>query len=278
MPIIELEDVSYIREKNPLLQQINWTINPGEHWAILGLNGAGKTLLLQIITGNLWPSKGKVTVLGEVFGQTSIPELSKRIGWVSTALQVRLRMNETAENIVLSGKFASIGLYQHYTLEELQQAKQVLMSLGAATVIGKTYQQLSQGERQIVLIARALMAKPVLLILDEPCTGLDLFAREELLQRIEQLASEPHAPTILFVTHHTEEIMPFISHIALLKEGHFFKQGPREELLQSALLQAFYQRAIEVTPYSAERYMITQKKKKRILIKKIRFLCSRLNK
>ena len=259
MPIIELENVSYIREKNPLLQQINWTINPGEHWAILGLNGAGKTLLLQIITGNLWPSKGKVTVLGEVFGQTSIPELSKRIGWVSTALQVRLRMNETAENIVLSGKFASIGLYQHYTLEELQQAKQVLVSLGAATIIGKTYQQLSQGERQIVLIARALMAKPALLILDEPCTGLDLFAREELLQRIEQLASEPHAPTILFVTHHTEEIMPFISHIALLKEGHFFKQGPREELLQSALLQAFYQRAIEVTPYSAERYMITPK-------------------
>ena len=229
MPIIELEDVSYIREKNPLLQQINWTINPGEHWAILGLNGAGKTLLLQIITGNLWPSKGKVTVLGEVFGQTSIPELSKRIGWVSTALQVRLRMNETAENIVLSGKFASIGLYQHYTLEELQQAKQVLVSLGAATIIGKSYQHLSQGERQIVLIARALMAKPALLILDEPCTGLDLFAREELLQRIEQLASEPHAPTILFVTHHAEEIMPFITHVSLLKEGHFFKQGPREE-------------------------------------------------
>ena len=138
MPIIELENVNYIREKNPLIQQINWTINPGEHWAILGLNGAGKTLLLQIITGNLWPSKGKVTVLGEVFGQTSIPELSKRIGWVSTTLQVRLRMNETAENIVLSGKFASIGLYQHYTLEELQQAKQVLVSLGAATIIGKT--------------------------------------------------------------------------------------------------------------------------------------------
>ena len=133
------------------------------------------------------------------------------------------------------------------------------MSLGAATIIDKTYQQLSQGERQIVLIARALMAKPALLILDEPCTGLDLFAREELLQRIEQLASEPHAPTILFVTHHTEEIMPFISHVALLKEGHFFKQGPREELLQSALLQAFYQRAIEVTPYTEERHMITPK-------------------
>ena len=133
------------------------------------------------------------------------------------------------------------------------------MSLGAATIIGKTYQQLSQGERQIVLIARALMAKPALLILDEPCTGLDLFAREELLQRIEQLASEPHAPTILFVTHHAEEVMPFITHVALLKEGHFFKQGPREELLQSALLQAFYQRAIEVTPYTEERYMITPK-------------------
>lgn len=259
MTIIELENVSYIREQKVLLKELNWKVNQGEHWAILGLNGAGKTLLLQMITGNLWPSKGKITVLDEVFGQTSLPELSKRIGWVSTALQVRLRMNDLAEKIVLSGKFASIGIYQNYTTEELQQAEQILTNLGSAALVGKHYQQLSQGERQIVLIARALMANPELLILDEPCTGLDLFAREELLQRIEQLVNKPNAPTILFVTHHTEEIMPFISHVSLLKEGGLFKQGPRNELLQLQVLQEFYQRPIEAIPFSTNRHMIAPK-------------------
>lgn len=259
MAMIELQAVSYIREQKFLLKQLHWTVNQGEHWALLGLNGAGKTLLLQIITGNLWPSRGKVTVLDEVFGQTSLPELSKRIGWVSTALQVRLRINETTEKIVLSGQFASIGIYQKYEEKDLLKAITILSSLGAKSLVGLTYQQLSQGERQIVLIARALMANPELLILDEPCTGLDLFAREELLQRIEQLANEPDAPTILFVTHHTEEIMPFISHVALLKEGHFFRQGPREDLLQATVLQEFYQRPIEIAPFATNRQVITPK-------------------
>ena len=191
MPIISLENVQLIRNHKFLLNQIQWQVEQGENWALLGLNGAGKTLLLQIITGNLWPSSGKVTVLGEVFGQTSLPELSKRIGWISSALQVRLRANEFAEQIVLSGKFASIGIYQKYEPEDLMHAKNLLEHLEAASLIGKTYGQLSQGERQIVLIARGLMAEPELLILDEPCTGLDLFARERLLQQIAHLSFLP---------------------------------------------------------------------------------------
>ncbi|MHC5269153.1 ABC transporter ATP-binding protein [Enterococcus sp. LJL98] len=257
MPIIDLQEVHYIRQRKTLLQQINWKVQQGEHWALLGLNGAGKTLLLQIITGNLWPSSGQVAILGEVFGQTSLPELSKRIGWVSSALQVRLRMNELAEKIVLSGKFASIGIYQAYDENDLDQAKSLLKNLGSTALIGKTYQQLSQGEKQIVLIARALMAQPELLILDEPCTGLDLFAREELLHNIQKLADTPHAPTILFVTHHTEEIMPFISHVCLLREGTIFTQGERATILKNETLQAFYQRPIQIAPFAKTRQVIS---------------------
>lgn len=257
MQVISLENVQLIRNHKNLLKNIQWQVNQGENWALLGLNGAGKTLLLQIITGNLWPSSGKVTVLGEVFGQTSLPELSKRIGWVSSALQVRLRANDLAEQIVLSGKFASIGIYQKYQEKELNRAKELLTMLQADSLIGKTYGQLSQGERQIVLIARGLMAKPELLILDEPCNGLDLFARERLLQQISQLSRLHRAPTILFVTHHTEEILPFISHVCLLRSGEIYAQGPRESLLSTQTLQDFYQHSIKIEPYGRQRYLVT---------------------
>ena len=171
MAILTLTQVGFTREKKKLLQDINWTVEKGQHWAVLGLNGAGKTLLLQIICGYLWPSQGQVQVLGQTFGKSSIPDLQKRIGWISTALQYRIRNNEQAEKIVLSGKFASIGIYQHYTEQELEQAKAILSQVGGAKLIGKHYEVLSQGERQLVLIARGLMAQPELLILDEPCNG-----------------------------------------------------------------------------------------------------------
>ena len=112
--ILSFEDVSLIRNQLTLLQDINWQIKKGEHWGILGLNGAGKSLLLQLITGNLWPTTGKLTVLGQTFGHTSIPELNKRIGWIANHMQTRIPQYESAEKIVLSGKFASFGIYQEY--------------------------------------------------------------------------------------------------------------------------------------------------------------------
>lgn len=260
MSVISLEKVNFIRNRKVLLDNINWQVKQGEHWALLGLNGAGKTLILQMITGNLWPSNGKISVLGEVFGQTSLPELSKRIGWVSTALQARLRMEDLAEEIVLSGKFASIGIYQAYNEADLEKAKGHLASLNASILIGKTYNQLSQGERQVVLIARGLMAEPELLILDEPCTGLDLFAREDLLQSIQQLSLSETAPTILFVTHHTEEIMPFISHVCLLREGKIVDQGARENILTAKTFQDFYQQSVTITAYSENRFLVVPEK------------------
>lgn len=259
MEILAFEHVQFIRQRNRLLQDINWRINSGEDWAILGLNGAGKSLMLNMISGNLWPSEGKLTVLGEVFGQTSIPDLTRRIGWVSQSLQEKIHREEQAESIVLSGKFASIGIYQDYSKAELDAAKELLCSLGAEKLIGKVFQILSQGEKQIVLIARALMAKPELLILDEPCNGMDLFAREDLLVRIKKMKQAADAPSLLYVTHHTEEILPLLNHLLMLRGGQIFDQGRREVLLKEDVLNEFYRRPIEIHTMSDERLMVIPK-------------------
>lgn len=259
MEILAFEQVQFVRQQNALLQDINWRIEAGEDWAVLGLNGAGKSLMLNMISGNLWPSSGKLTVLGEVFGETSIPDLTKRIGWVSQSLQERIHREEQAEYIVLSGKFASIGIYQNYSEADMAEAKQLLVSLGAKKLIGKVYQVLSQGEKQIVLIARALMAKPELLILDEPCNGLDLFAREDLLSRIKKMKQAADAPSLLYVTHHTEEILPLLNHVLMIRDGKIFKQGKRAELLNETVLNDFYQRPIAIHEMKDDRMMVIPK-------------------
>ena len=159
----------------------------------------------------------------------------------------------------MSGKFASIGIYQKYTIAELDEAKQLMASLGAKKLIGKVYQVLSQGEKQLILIARALMAKPELLILDEPCNGLDLFAREDLLSRIKEMKRTADAPSLLYVTHHTEEILPLLNHVLMIRDGKIFKQGKREELLQEKVLNDFYQRPITIHEMSDDRLMVIPK-------------------
>lgn len=254
--ILSFEDVSLKRNRQELLHGINWEIDQKEHWGILGLNGAGKTLMLQLITGAYWPTTGRLEVLGEVFGKTSIPELQKRIGWVSTALQYRIHTSDLAEMIVLSGKFASIGIYQEYEEDDLEQAKEWLRSFGADHLIGKAYKLLSQGERQVVLIARALMANPELLILDEPCNGLDLFAREELLEKINLLAAKKDAPNLLFVTHHTEELLPVFDNLLMIKDGTIFAKGKREELFTEDNLHNFYEKPIRFLEITDDRLMV----------------------
>lgn len=259
MKAFEFEDVSFIRDKKKLLNNVNWSVETSENWAILGLNGAGKTLLLQLICGYLWPTKGRLVVLDQVFGKASIPELQRRIGWVSTALQYRMKNWETSEKIVLSGKFASIGIYQHYTDEELEQAKVILINAGGESLIGKKYEVLSQGERQLVLISRALMANPELLILDEPCNGLDLFAREKLLSQIQQIAEQEKHPTLLYVTHHTEEILPCFNHLMLLKDGEIFAKGTQAELFNEECFADFYAEPIQIISLNDERFAVYPK-------------------
>ena len=141
----------------------------------------------------------------------------------------------------------------------MTEAKQLLVSLRAKKLIGKVYQVLSQGEKQIVLIARALMAKPELLILDEPCNGLDLFAREDLLSRIKKMKQAADAPSLLYVTHHTEEILPLLNHVLMIRDGKIFKQGKRAELLNETVLNDFYQRPIAIHEMKDDRMMVIPK-------------------
>lgn len=244
--IIDIKNAYYEQNDKHILKGINWQVKQGEHWCLLGLNGSGKTTLLNMINGYIWPSVGKLTVLDKAFGEVDLRELRKSIGWVSTSLQQKLYGSETALKIVLSGKFATIGLYDQTDPADEEQALTLMRNLGCESLLNRTYNTLSQGERQRVLIARALMASPKLLILDEPCTGLDLFAREQLLAMINQVASEKSSPTIIYVTHHVEEILPCFNQTLLIKQGEVFDAGATGQVLTSERMSKFFDVPVEI--------------------------------
>lgn len=243
MNIIEVTDVSYRREESAILTSVNWSVQYGEHWVIMGVNGSGKTTLLNLITGYLWPTKGKISVLGHSFGQVDLRELRKSIGWVSSSLGERFFQavpSEVALDVVISGKFASMGLYTNVRQADKDEAMLRMEAFSCSHLANKPFRLLSQGEKQRVLLARAWMAKPQLLILDEPCTGLDVYAREQLLTSIDKLAREAEAPTLLYVTHHAEEVLPVFSHVLLLQNGQVRAAGDKNNVLtSSALSEAF---------------------------------------
>ncbi|GAA0362894.1 ABC transporter ATP-binding protein [Bacillus horti] len=244
--MIHLDNVTLVRNGKKILNELNWRVRAGEHWAVLGLNGAGKTALLNLINGYVYPSAGSVKVLGHTFGTYPIAEIRKRIGWVSSSLQERLHKEDSVEEVVVSGKFASIGLYDRITEEDIEKATQLICQLGCEHLLNRSYRHLSQGEKQRILIARGLMASPSLLILDEPCTGLDFLAREQLLTSIERISESDQAPTILYVTHHIEEILPIFTKTLLLREGEIISASNTEDVLNSTSLSDFFGVAIEM--------------------------------
>ncbi|MDQ0206010.1 ABC transporter ATP-binding protein [Alkalicoccobacillus murimartini] len=236
--IISLEDVSWRRQNKQIVKNVHWNVEQGEHWAILGANGSGKTSLLKIITGYEWASNGTVDVLGERFGQTPIYELRKRIGWLSASLDERFRHYEglACVDVVVSGIHASIGIHDDIKNSDIQKALKLANEMGLSHIINSPLRSLSQGERKKTFFARALMADPELIIVDEPTSGLDLLAREQFLQQLQTLHSKPDSPTLLYVTHYPEEIIPSISHVLLLKEGQIIAAGKKEDVLTNTLL------------------------------------------
>lgn len=244
--IVELKNIIWKRDDRTILNNINWTIKKGENWAIVGLNGSGKTSLLKIIAGTMWPSKGEVWVLNQRFGDTDLRKLRRFIGWVSNAIQEQIHGEESVLDIVISGKFASFGIYEQVEEEDVECATEILKQLNIEEFKDCPFFQLSQGEKQKVLIARALMAKPRLLILDEPCNGLDVLARENLLKTIQQMGKNPEGPSIVYVTHHIEEIVPAISKVFLLKEGKVLAQGNRDDILTSQQLSECFSTRVDV--------------------------------
>lgn len=254
--ILSMTNLSYRRQGTFILKDINWDFKKGERWAILGLNGAGKSTLLRILLAEFWKTSGQLTVLGTEFGKGDIPALRKKIGIVGSFLAERFPTNLLAEQIVLTGKYKSSILYREYGPLEMDQAKAMLRSIQADHLIGRTYASLSQGERQLLLIARSLMEDPAILILDEATVGLDLLARESLLRHIDRLCQLPTAPAIIHVTHHAEEITQNFTHVLLLKEGQVLAKGKKEDILTSDLLSTFYDNQVELIPLGEDRLFI----------------------
>jgi iron complex transport system ATP-binding protein len=245
--VLHLEDVSVRRESNWILQNINWDVEKGEHWVLFGLNGAGKTAILNMLNAYYFPTKGKVTVLEKEFGKTYLGEkLRQQIGFVSSSLQEKFHKGDNAFEVVLSGAFASIGLYESPTDEMRKKAVCLLEDLGCIEYANRNYETLSQGEKQRVLIARALIAEPALLIFDEPTNGLDFIAREQLLETIERISKNADAPTMIYVTHHVEEILPVFNKTLLLKEGQVFASGDTPEMISSEQLSQFFNLPVSV--------------------------------
>lgn len=243
--VIDIRNVSLTRDSIYILKEVNWSVKQGQHWAILGLNGSGKTTLLNMINGYLFPSKGQVKVLGKSFGRYDLRELRKSIGWVSSGLQERLYGNESAQEIVISGKYASIGLLNNPTQQDKELASGLLDKLSISHLAHRRYKNLSQGEKQRVLIGRGLMSSPKLLILDEPCTGLDIFAKKRLLSDIESLANNPDSPTMIYVTHQIEEILPIFHHALLMRRGQVHSAGLTSKVLTEDNLSNFFETPVE---------------------------------
>lgn len=244
--VINIQNVSWARDGKQILQKIHWEVLKGENWTVFGLNGSGKTTLLSMINGYLWPTTGEISVLGEKFGQTDVRELRKSIGWVSSSLQERVKQHDITQHIVVSGKYASIGLYEIPTKEDFDQAYKLMKQLDCHHLVDRIYQTCSNGEKQRILIARSLMAYPELLILDEPSNGLDFIAREELMSTIDKITKQDDAPTIILVTHHVEEMIPTFTHTLLLKDGMVFEQGKSKQLINSSCLSRFFEKQVQI--------------------------------
>jgi iron complex transport system ATP-binding protein len=238
-PIFEVEKLRVERDA-VILREVNWRVERGQHWVILGANGSGKTSLLSALTGYLMPSSGEIRIGAARFGANDWREVRRSVGLVSSSLGHQIEPEQTAQDVILSGRDAQINYWGRAPAAEKRQATRVLREVRASHLAGRPWRYLSQGERQRVLIGRALMARLKMLFLDEPAAGLDPVAREDFLTFLSVLAESRHAPTLVLVTHHVEEIVPLFTHVLLLREGTTLLAGAKEEVLTSSQLSATF--------------------------------------
>ncbi|WP_423790862.1 ABC transporter ATP-binding protein [Mycobacterium ahvazicum] len=243
--LIDFRNVSLRRGDHVMVGPLDWAVELDERWVIIGPNGAGKTSLLRIAAAAEHPSTGIAFVLGERLGRVDVSELKARIGLSSSALAQRIPTDEVVRDLVISAGYAVLGRWrEHYEEVDHQRALDMLESLGAEHLADRTYGTLSEGERKRVLIARALMTDPELLLLDEPAAGLDLGGREELVSRLTDLAADPDAPALVLVTHHVEEVPPGFSHCMLLSEGRVVAAGLLADVLTAENLSTAFGQSI----------------------------------
>jgi iron complex transport system ATP-binding protein len=240
--IIELKDVGYCQQQSEILSDINWSLRYGEHWAVLGPNGSGKTTLLKIACGYLWPSSGQVLRLGQEL--LDLRELRRHIGWITGDLAAQIPAEDTALETVVTGRLGQWGLKQFIGFEPTEQdfadARAMLRGLRCESLIKKRFGVLSQGERQQVLIARARMSDPLLMVLDEPCAGMDPGVRERFLSWLNGTITLTESPAVVLVTHHVEEIMPGVENILMLTNGQIHAAGATQKIITQQCIEDVY--------------------------------------
>lgn len=243
--VIDVQNLFCLAGSNYLLNNINWQVKRGEQWVVFGRNGCGKTTLLSIIAGYKNFSGGTLKVFGQEFTADNILDIRKKIGWISSSFFDKCYKQESVLNIVLSGLFGTLGTSFNVSNKDMVRAVTLLEDLGLKEKIKSSFDMLSKGERQNVLIARAFMTEPEILILDEPGTGLDVIARENLLNTINTLSREKNVTTI-YVTHYPEEILPSFDKCLLLRQGTIYRCGETAELMTSAEMSEFVNFPVEV--------------------------------
>jgi iron complex transport system ATP-binding protein len=252
--IIEIKNARVFLSGKLVLQDLNWQVKTGEHWFILGANGAGKTTLVKVLMGYAWPVFGaEVKVLGARYGAVNLSELRKNIAWVSPFMQRWTSGEWTALQMVVSGLDGTLGLFRDYTDEEEKKALEIMNSLGCGHLASHKMDAMSSGEQVKILISRALMHDPELMILDEACVHLDLKSREHLLDTIDAFARREKAPTIIFITQRIDDILPVFRRGMILKEGKIIAHGARNEILSEENLFKAYDMRVRLKTNSAGR-------------------------
>ncbi|MBB6669176.1 ABC transporter ATP-binding protein [Cohnella nanjingensis] len=243
--MIHLQHLTLRRGERDILKGVDLQVRDGERWVLLGRNGCGKSTVLEMITGYMFPTSGTVDVLGHRFGQVDVREIRKKIGNIGPALIDKLVLRDPVWEIVVGGINAYLRIYEQVSPEVREQAQAELARVGLAALSEQPFGTLSQGERKKVLLARTMMANPDLLIMDEPCAGLDLFERERFLDSLQRILDD-RSMAMLYVTHHIEEIIPLFTHVALMADGRIVAAGPKRDVLTPELLMSAYDLPIQV--------------------------------
>ncbi|WP_297007595.1 ABC transporter ATP-binding protein [uncultured Corynebacterium sp.] len=253
--VLDFRGVSVIRTGRTLLDQVNWQVEVDERWIVLGPNGAGKTTLMSIASAMLFPTRGTVRIVGETLGKVDVRELRTAVGLSSAAFAHRVPVEEKVVDLVISAGYDVLGRWrEEYDDGDRGRALEILETVGALHLVDQRWGTLSEGERKRVLIARALMTDPELLLLDEPGAGLDLGGREDLVALLSAMAVDPDAPAMVLVTHHVEEIPPGFTHGLILDEGQVVAQGLITDVMTSENLTRAYHQPIQLQVEEDGRY------------------------
>jgi iron complex transport system ATP-binding protein len=254
-PVVSLQGVTVVHGTQRVLQDVTWAVHPGQRWVVLGGNGAGKTTLSQVVAGGLPVTEGRVTLLGEDLATADLDDLAPSVGLCSAAIADLLDVQATVVDLVLAGAWGALARGGSWLEDsDAQRARRLLASLGCGVLAHRAFGTLSEGERKRVQIARALMADPELLVLDEPAAGLDLGGREALLARLTRLSRDPASPSLVLITHHVEEIPTGFTHALLLRAGRVVASGPLAETLTQDALAATFGFPVRLVVDDAGRY------------------------